>query len=85
MKNFQIFALFAFLIFALPAASFSQKLTPEEILAKHLDSIGTATARAGNTSRIVVGNADVEFTSQKNLSAQGESCWLPPPIKCFGD
>ena len=83
MKKFQIYALFAFLTFALPSSSFSQKLTPEDILVKHLDSIGTATARAGNTSRIVVGNADVEFTSQKNLPAQGRIVLASAADKMF--
>ncbi len=56
-------------IFSLPA--FSQKMKPEEILTKHLDSIGTSTVRTADKTRIMVGDADVTFVSQKNLPTKG--------------
>jgi len=37
----------------------AQKLTPEEVVAKHLESIGTAEARAAITSRVAQGSSDV--------------------------
>jgi hypothetical protein len=49
----------------------AQKLKPEELIAKHLDSIGTAEARAAVKSQMTVGEAVVTFISQKNQPAQG--------------
>lgn len=48
-----------------------QKLKPEEVVAKHLDSIGTAEARAAVKSRMAVGEATVTFVSQKNQQTAG--------------
>ena len=51
------------LLLAVVAPAFSapivdkEDLTAEQIIAKHLDSIGTAEARAGITSRVVLGKA----------------------------
>ena len=55
------------------AASFAtaQKLKPEEIVAKHLESIGTAGARSAIKTQMVVGDATVTFVSQKNQPAMG--------------
>ena len=58
-------------VFAFSAPSFSQKMSAADILAKHLESIGTADKRAEVKSQIAVGNGEVKFVSQKNLSAQG--------------
>ena len=71
MKIFQLSAFFALFFFALSFSAFSQKMKPEEILAKHLESIGTAEARSADKNRIMVGDANVIFVSQKNLPAQG--------------
>ena len=64
---------FSILILILLTASFAmaQKLKPEEIIAKHLDAIGTAETRAGIKSQMAVGDAVVTFVSQKNMAAQG--------------
>ncbi len=48
-----------------------QKLKPEEIVAKHLESIGTADVRAAVKSQMAVGDVVVTFVSQKNQTAQG--------------
>lgn len=49
----------------------AQKLKPEEIIAKHLESLGTAEARAAIKSQMAIGDATVTFVSQKNQLAQG--------------
>lgn len=49
----------------------AQKLKPEEIVAKHLESIGTGEARSAAKSRLVVGSAVVTFVTQKNQKAAG--------------
>ena len=48
----------------------SDKLTADEIIAKHLDSIGPANARAAVSSRIMSGTSQVTFRSRG--IAQGE-------------
>ena len=72
MKGISIFACAViFVLFGLVIQGFGQKLKPEEIVAKHLDSIGTAEARAAAKTRMAVGEATVTFVSQKNQSTQG--------------
>ncbi len=71
MKIFQLPAFVALFFFAFSLSAFSQKMKPEEILAKHLDSIGTSAIRTADKTRIMVGDADVVFVTQKNLSAKG--------------
>jgi hypothetical protein len=69
MKHFKLSALFA--LFVLVAPALAQKMKPEELLAKHLDSIGTAEARASVKSLIAVGDVAAKFISQKNQVVQG--------------
>ena len=71
MKFFQHSAFLALFLFVFSLPAFSQKMKPEEILAKHLDSIGTSAARAADKTRIMVGDADVNFVTQKSPSAKG--------------
>lgn len=66
----QSLKVFALVTLAASIAS-AQKLKPEEIIAKHLDSIGTAEARAAVKSQMAVGDAVVTFMSQKNQTAAG--------------
>ena len=60
-----------FLTALLSANTFSQKLKPEEVLLRHLDSIGTAEARAAASNWIVVGDASARFVSTKDQTVQG--------------
>lgn len=62
---------FIALILIVTVPVFAQKLKPEEIVAKHLDSIGTAEARAGAKSRMIVGEVNVTFVSKKSQLTQG--------------
>ena len=71
MKIYKFAALFVLFIGLLSAPIFAQKMKAEDVLAKHLESIGTAEVRAKNTSRVVVGEAEVTFISPKNLPANG--------------
>lgn len=71
MKILQSSAFVALIICLFSFSAFSQKMKPEEILAKHLDSIGTSAVRAADKNRIIVGDADVVFVTQKNLPAKG--------------
>lgn len=49
------------------SSAFGQKLKPEEIVAKHLASIGTAEKLASVKTLIAVGQVDVQYLTQKNL------------------
>lgn len=49
----------------------AQKLKADEIIAKHLDSIGTAAIRAAVKNQIVVGDVQVSFVTPKSLPGQG--------------
>lgn len=71
MKIIKLFVLSGLLITFLSFSSFGQKLKAEEILAKHLDSIGKSELRSPEKSRLAVGDATVTFVSQKNQNALG--------------
>jgi len=84
MKN--VVAGLAVILAFVAAASphtFGQKLKPEEIVAKHLDSIGTAEARAAVKNRMVVEMVTVTFVSQKNQKAEGRVVLVSTDAKNF--
>jgi hypothetical protein len=56
-------------LLSFPAAA--QKLKVEEIVTKHLDSIGAADKRAAVKSQIAVGDGTAKFLSQKDQVLQG--------------
>jgi len=58
MKSYTSAVLFVVCLCA--ASVFAQKLKPEEILAKHLDSIGTSENRAAAKTLVAVGDAQVK-------------------------
>ncbi len=60
-----------FTVTAMTSAAAGQKLKPDELVAKHLDSIGSTEARAAVKSRMAVGEASVTFLSQKNQPTVG--------------
>ena len=74
--------LVAFVSFAVPSA-LAQKLKPEEILAKHLESIGTAEARAAVKNRMTMGTVLVKFISQKNQTTEGRVVMASTDAKNF--
>ena len=59
------------LILSVASAAIAQKMKPDEIVAKHLESIGTAEVRGSIKSQMTVGDAAVTFVSQKNQAAVG--------------
>lgn len=72
MKYIKLSALFVLIvIFLTTNSSFAQKLKTEDIIAKHLDSIGTSEARAATTSQIAVGEAQVKFITKKTTPVGG--------------
>lgn len=69
MRIYKLPILLALLL--LSAGAFAQKVKPEEILAKHLDSIGAAEARGALKSLIAVGEVSVRSVVRKDLTTQG--------------
>jgi len=89
MKKFLIFLL---LISAVMVASFlsgnnseaarvADKLTVEEIISKHLDSIGPASARAAAGGRIVGGTTQVTFRSRGVATGDGGAVLASDGVK----
>ena len=70
MKMFKLAVVFLLLAICSPAA-FAQKLKAEDVLAKYLESIGTAETRNVIKNQIAVGDVQVTFIAPKNLPAQG--------------
>ena len=63
----------ALLSIAKPSLSATDKMTPEELVARHLESIGTAKARASVTSRIIAGTSMVIFRTPPPGQATGRA------------
>jgi hypothetical protein len=63
----------ALLSIARPSLSATDKMTPAELVARHLESIGTAKARASVTSRIIAGNSLVIFRTPPPGQATGRA------------
>ena len=83
MKKFQILAVSTLFLLVLSVSAFAQKLKPEEILAKHLDSIGTSEVRSANKNRIMVGDADIKFVTQKSIPVIGRIVLASAKEKSF--
>ena len=63
-------------LFAISAAGgfvYAQKLTPSEVVAKHLDSVGSTKARAAVTTRIIAGTSQVIFRTEPSGQAIGRA------------
>src|SRR4051812_16105848 len=61
----------ALVVLSAAAAVSAQKLKVEDVIAKNLDSIGTAEARAAIKNIISVGNGGAKFLSTADLKAEG--------------
>jgi outer membrane lipoprotein-sorting protein len=82
MKTFKLFASFLLLaVFAVPAAA--QKMTAEDVLAKHLDSIGKADVRASVRNQMAVGDVVFKFVSSKSQPAEGRVVMVSEGVKYF--
>lgn len=73
--------LFVLLLAAIPA--FAQKLTADEVIAKHLDSIGKAETRTGIQTIVMTGEATAKFLSQKDLVLNGRIVFASAGEKNF--
>lgn len=72
MKHSKLAALFVLtFIFLAAGSTFAQKMKAEDVIAKHLDSIGTSEARAETKTQIAVGDAQVKFITRKTTPVVG--------------
>lgn len=72
MKIYKYTALFVLYAAVLSAPIFAQKMKVEDILAKHLESIGTAEVREKNTSRAIIGDAEINYIFPKDILGNGK-------------
>ncbi len=79
--RFTVFPLLFLFLFSI--STFAQKIKVEDIIAKHLDSIGTAEKRTALKSLIAVGEITVQSISPKNLPAQGRIVMASAGTKNF--
>ena len=81
----RLLRLLAFNVLALglvvPAPSSAQKIKPEEVVSKHLDSIGSATARASVTTRVIAGTSQVIFRTPPPGQAIGKAVLASDGLK----
>lgn len=83
MKQGKIVSYVFLAILVFTASVSAQKLKAEEILTNHLDSIGTAEARASVKTRVAVGDATAKFISSKDQVVQGRVVFASEGPKNF--
>lgn len=81
MKIFNLTILVMFCLFT--TSLFAQKMKPEDILAKHLDSIGTAENRAATKNLIAVGSAEVKSITKITTPVVGRIVIASAGMKNF--
>ena len=69
------------LSFITPPSSVAEKMKPEEVVARHLESIGPAKARAAATTRIIAGTSQVFFRSPPPGQAAGRAVLASEGVK----
>ena len=85
-KRTVIFASFIFIFCALSArSSRAQKLTSDEVIARHLESIGSAKARAAIATRIISGTSQVIFRTTPAGQAIGKAVLASEEMKNLFD
>src|SRR5258707_14557207 len=78
-KHTAIFASLVFIVCSLSAGSpVAQKLTSDEVIARHLEAIGSAQSRAAITTRIISGTSQVIFRTSPADQAVGNAALAAP-------
>ncbi len=83
MKQLKFLVIFSPLLLTLTLSVAAQKMTADEVISKHLDSIGTAEKRAGIKSLIAVGDTTVKFISEVNHKSEGRIVLASAATKNF--
>lgn len=82
-------SLISVLVISLPllssasSSSVTEKIRAEEVVAKHLESIGSAKARAAITTRIISGTSQVIFRTPPPGQAVGRAVLASEGVKCL--
>src|SRR5713226_1984030 len=71
----------ALLAFAVSSKSSAQKLKPEEVVSRHLESIGSAKERAAVKTRIISGTSQVVFHTTPIGQAIGRAVLASEDVK----
>src|SRR5260370_21499630 len=79
--TFLPFIVLAIISFPAPFSSASDKMKPEELVAKHLESIGSAKDRASVTTRIIAGSSQVIFRTPPPGQATGRAVLASDGVK----
>lgn len=83
MKNLVAGLVFLIALVAGVSSAAGQKLKAEEILAKHVESLGTPETRAAAKNRMAAGSVLVTFISRKNQTAEGRVVMVSTDSKNF--
>ncbi|MEP7213101.1 MAG: hypothetical protein ABI791_08505 [Acidobacteriota bacterium] len=83
MKIIKSLVVFAAALLMISSPVIAQKMKAEEIVAKHLESIGSTEARAAVKIRIAVGDATAKFISTKDQQVQGRVVFASEGPKSF--
>src|SRR5205807_6473381 len=73
LKQTAMFTWLLFIVCSLSTGSLAQKLTSDEVIARHLESIGSAKARAAIATRIISGTSQVIFRTAPAGQAVGKA------------
>ncbi len=83
MKETKTLTFIVLLLIAFAASVPAQKLKAEDVVSKHLDSLGTAESRTAIKTRVAVGDATAKFISSKNQIVQGRVVFASEGTKNF--
>jgi len=73
LKQMAMFTWLLFIVCSLSTGSLAQKLTSDEVIARHLESIGSVKARAAIATRIISGTSQVIFRTTPAGQAVGKA------------
>jgi outer membrane lipoprotein-sorting protein len=82
MKIFK-FAACCALLAVLSVSASAQKMKAEDVIAKHLESLGTSEVRASVKNQMLVGDVVFRFVSTKNQPAEGRVVMVSEGVKNF--
>lgn len=83
MKYMKMFLAAAALTVAITAIVPAQKMKPEDVAAKNLESIGSSEARSAAKNMIVVGNGTAKYLTSADLQANGRMVIASEGVKFF--
>src|SRR5436305_7034061 len=81
LKQTAMFTWLLFIVCSLSTGSLAQKLTSDEVIARHLESIGSAKARAAIATRIISGTSQVIFRTTPAGQAIGKAVLASEEMK----